>query len=105
MIVLGPHSNKLVSVILPGKYNLRCKRPKRPQTIKRLVGLCMGIFVLNTFEGTLSTKEVTQYFCLWPSAKEQGITQVVVLVVVGLVLVLVLVLFHLYHFLFKRDLK
>ena len=48
----------------------------------------MGIFVLNTFEGTLSTIEVTIFFCLWPSAKEQGITQVVVLVVVGLIFVL-----------------
>ena len=40
-------------------------------------------------------KEPSNCFCLWPSAKDQGITQVVVSVV----------LFNLSHFLFKRNLS
>ena len=44
------------------------------------------------------------YFCLRPSAKDQGITWVVVVLVVAVV-VLVLVLLHLVHFLIKRNLR
>ena len=42
-------------------------------------------------------------FCLRPSAKDQGITWVVVVVLV--LVVLVLVLLHLVHFLIKRNLR
>ena len=46
----------------------------------------------------------TRAFCLWPSAKDQGITWVVVVVLLVLVLVLVLV-HHLVHFLLKINLS
>ena len=56
---------------------------------------------------TRRSSSKTTSFCLRPSAKDQGITLVVVVVVVVLVvLVLVLVLvLHLVHFLIKRNLK
>ena len=46
-------------------------------------------------------------FCLRPSAKDQGITSVLVLVLVVLVLVLVLVdvVHHVVHFVIKRNLR
>ena len=67
----------------------RCKKI-RSQSISNAYEFSQVEISLNKMR-----KEPSNCFCLWPSAKDQGITQVVVSVV----------LFNLSHFLFKRNLS